>query len=107
MSRISQKPAARLNLKRKYNLEDVVQTQGLPARGLGFRASRGLRVYTLGPAVCKHFLHWAIWIPRVWNKKQLRATMAQLLIEAEVLPAAGGYRVSGTAFRNKCKGFRV
>ena len=21
---------------------------------------------TLGPEVCKYYLHWAIWIPRVW-----------------------------------------
>ena len=24
-------------------------------------------ILTLGPKVCKYYLHWAIWIPRVYN----------------------------------------
>ena len=30
---------------------------------------------TLGPKVCKYYLHWAIWIPREYQNNLLHATV--------------------------------
>ena len=34
-------------------------------RGVRYRVQHTQIVPTLGPTVCKYYLHWAIWIPRV------------------------------------------
>ena len=34
---------------------------------------------TLGPKVCKYYLHWAFWIPRVGEKQELESEYADLM----------------------------
>ena len=42
--------------------------QDMSGSGLGFPRDPCTQIIpTLGPKVCKYYLHWAIWIPRVFG----------------------------------------